>query len=180
LFLAGKSRAFWAPVLAVFLTDCTTKQLAAERLAPEHVPHDVIGEVVRFTLAYNRDAAFSISVGESTRWIFAALAAVVLVVLLRMYRDTPRDDRVQAAALALITGGALGNMIDRVRSPRGVVDFIDIGWGDVRFYTFNVADLGVTCGAVLLAILMLRRDRERLVASRVEASPPHPDRSSPP
>ena len=67
----------------------------------------------------------------------------------------------QAAALALVAGGAIGNVLDRFRTPggtyRGVVDFIDIGVGGWRFWTFNLADVGVTCGAILLALLMLRR-----------------------
>ena len=71
------------------------------------------------------------------------------------------QDRVQAIALALVAGGAIGNVLDRFRMPggryRGVVDFIDIGVGGWRFYTFNLADVGVTCGAILLALLLLRR-----------------------
>ena len=63
------------------------------------------------------------------------------------------------AALGLIIGGALGNLTDRLRSPRGVVDFIDMGLGDYRFWTFNVADVGVTAGAALLLYLLLRRSR---------------------
>ena len=59
-----------------------------------------------------------------------------------------------------MAGGALGNLLDRIRSPRGVVDFIDLGIGDARFYTFNVADVGVTLGAILLAVV-LWRDQEQ-------------------
>ena len=60
-------------------------------------------------------------------------------------------------SLVLIVGGALGNLADRVRSADGVVDFIDAGAGSMRFWIFNVADMGVTVGAVLLALLYLRR-----------------------
>ena len=56
----------------------------------------------------------------------------------------------------LIAGGAIGNLIDRLTSVRGVVDFIDAGIGNARFWTFNVADSAVTCGAVLLAITLSR------------------------
>jgi signal peptidase II len=63
-------------------------------------------------------------------------------------------------ALALVAGGALGNLLDRLRSARGVVDFIDIGVGSYRLWTFNIADLGVTAGGVLLAVLLLRRSNE--------------------
>ena len=78
-----------------------------------------------------------------------------------MYRTTSAHDRLQATALALVAGGAIGNVMDRFRTPggtyRGVVDFIDIGYGSWRFWTFNLADVGVTCGAILLGLLLLRR-----------------------
>jgi len=61
---------------------------------------------------------------------------------------------VQPIALALIAAGALGNLLDRLRSARGVVDFIDVGIGDTRFWTFNVADSGVTMGALLLMFVL--------------------------
>ena len=62
------------------------------------------------------------------------------------------------------------NLLDRLRSPRGVVDFIDIGIGDMRFYTFNVADMAVFCGAALLAYILMRRDRDE----ELTAIPPAP------
>jgi signal peptidase II len=80
-----------------------------------------------------------------------------------MYRQTAPEDHLAAAGLALIAAGALGNLLDRLRSPRGVVDFIDVGVGDLRFWTFNVADVGITCGAVLL-VLAQQRSADRDVA----------------
>ena len=65
-------------------------------------------------------------------------------------------------ALGLAWGGAAGNLIDRFHSPQGVVDFIDIGVGDVRFWTFNVADSAVTVGALMLAWVLWREDRRAL------------------
>jgi signal peptidase II len=155
-----KAIVFWPLVSLLVLADCTTKQVAAELLEPEHVPHEVIGDVVRFTLAYNQGASFSVSLGEHTRWILAALAISVLTLLMVQYRKTASHDRMLAVALGCIVAGASGNLIDRLRSPRGVVDFIDIGIGDLRFYTFNVADVAVFCGAVLLALVLMRRDRD--------------------
>ena len=155
-----KALVFWPLVSLLVLADCTTKQVAAELLEPEHVPHEVIGDVVRFTLAYNQGASFSVSLGEHTRWILAALAFSVLTLLMVQYRKAAPHDRMLALALGCIVAGASGNLIDRLRSPRGVVDFIDIGIGDLRFYTFNVADVAVFCGAVLLALLLMRRDRD--------------------
>jgi signal peptidase II len=159
-----KAKAFWPLLLLLVFADCTTKRLAEEHLVPEHVPHPVVGEVVQFTLAYNRGAAFSFSLGRYSRVGFTAIAVGVLIALASVYRSTGAHDRVQATALALVAGGAIGNALDRLRSPggvyRGVVDFIDIGVGGWRFWTFNLADIGVTCGAILLAILLWRRGGE--------------------
>jgi signal peptidase II len=76
-----------------------------------------------------------------------------------MYRQTTPGDRWLAIGLGLVAGGAIGNLLDRIRSERGVVDFIDIGVGSHRFWIFNVADMGVVIGAGLLAFLLWRRDR---------------------
>ncbi len=119
---------------------------------------------MRFTLAYNPGAAFSMSLGPNSRFIFGAFAMVALVVLWRLYRMTGTGsragDRIRVAALGLAFGGAAGNLIDRFRSPQGVVDFIDIGAGDVRFWTFNVADSAVTVGAIILAWSLSREEQE--------------------
>ena len=159
--LTRKAKAFWPLLLLLVFTDCTTKRLAEEHSVPEHVPHRVVGDVVQLTLAYNPDAAFSLSLGGYSRIGFTVLAITVLVILGGVYRSTSSQDRLQAAALALVAGGAVGNVLDRFRMPggtyRGVVDFIDIGFGSWRFWTFNLADMGVSLGAVLLALLLLRR-----------------------
>jgi len=83
---------------------------------------------------------------------------VAIMGLLLLYRRTPPDARLRAAALALVAGGALGNLLDRLRSPLGVIDFIDVGIGDSRFWIFNVADIGVTVGALLLALVLWREE----------------------
>jgi signal peptidase II len=159
--LTRKAKAFWPLLLLLIFADCTTKRLAEEHLVPEHVPHPVVGDVVRLTLAYNPDAAFSFSLGPHSRIGFTVLALGVLIVLGSVYRNTSAQDRIQAAALAMVAGGAIGNVMDRFRTPggtyRGVVDFIDIGVGGWRFWTFNLADVGVTFGAILLALVLLKR-----------------------
>jgi signal peptidase II len=101
-----------------------------------------------------------LSLGGYSRAGFALTAAVILVVLGVLYRRTAESDRFSALALSLVTAGALGNLTDRLMSSRGVVDFIDVGIGNSRFYTFNVADAGVTCGAILLALLSLRGSKK--------------------
>ncbi|MFO7894630.1 MAG: signal peptidase II [Longimicrobiales bacterium] len=146
-----KTHLFWPLLLGLLLADCGTKRIAEDSLQL-HRPTEVLGDVVRFTLAYNPGAAFGIDVGPASRIVFITLTIVALVALLAMYRSTPPDHRIQLTALALISGGALGNLIDRVRGPAGVVDFIDVGVGATRFWTFNVADAGITIGAILLAL----------------------------
>jgi signal peptidase II len=148
---SSNGRVFWGAALVVVVLDVITKLLIQHFLIPSE-PHRVIGDVVRFTLVYNRGAAFSMSLGRYSPWIFGASAVIALYILWRLYRQTAPGDRLRALALGLAWGGALGNLVDRLRTRGlGVVDFIDIGVGFVRFWTFNVADSGVTIGALLLA-----------------------------
>ncbi len=155
---ARKSRWFWPVSATLVLADCSTKELVESVLRHSPGPHAVLGEWLRLTLAYNTGAALNLDLGSGSRLIFSAVACMAIAVLLVLYRTTPPNAALRAAALALVAGGALGNLLDRLRSPLGVVDFIDIGVGSTRFWTFNIADLGVTVGAVLLAIVLWRED----------------------
>ena len=168
----GIRLAFWAPLLFTLVSDLITKSLAVATLSFWHPPRPVVGDVLRFALAFNPGVAFGWHVGEASRVVFSVLAAIVLVGLYRLYRATPAGDTGRALALGLICGGALGNLIDRLRSPRGVVDFIDIGIGDARWWTFNLADVGVAVGAVLL-IRILWREEERALGNDVAAPAGH-------
>ena len=160
-------RLFW-PVAAGFLvTDVVTKWWAVRALAPAHTRHEVLGEWMTFTLLYNPGAAFGLHLGEWSRWIFMALTVAAVFILTRMYQATAEGETIKLTSLGMILGGAVGNLIDRLRSAQGVVDFIDVGIGDHRWPTFNVADIGVSCGAVLLAWVLWREDRaaERAAAT---------------
>jgi signal peptidase II len=142
---------FWSVVLVVVVADLITKAIAVYALVPQRIPREVIGEYVRLTLVYNPGAAFGLNVGGYSRWIFTALTVGALFILAHLYRNTRDDDWPRTLALGLVCAGAIGNLIDRIRSPLGVVDFIDIGIGDMRWPTFNVADMAVSVGAFLLA-----------------------------
>src|SRR5947207_5147370 len=156
-----RANKFWTIFLMTVLVDLVSKKLAVNRLSPAYVPHNIVDDVLRFTLAYNPEGAMSFSLGPSSRWWFVLLSIGTLVVLGYMYSQTPREDRVQIASIALICGGAVGNVLDRLRSARGVVDFIDIGIGAHRFWTFNFADLAVTLGTAMLTwILCTRASRD--------------------
>jgi signal peptidase II len=148
-------RVFWGAALGVVVVDLVTKLLAQRHLV-EHLPVDVIGSFVRFTLAYNPGAAFSMHLGPFSRYIFGAFAVIALFVLFRMAQKAMPREWLLTLGLGLAWGGAAGNLVDRIRSPRGVVDFIDVGTSSWRFWTFNVADSAVTVGAILLAWLLSR------------------------
>ncbi len=155
----SNARLFWPVLALVTVLDVVTKGVAERILASQRFPHEVFGNWMRFTLVYNPGAAFGLNLGPQSRWIFTALSLVALVILGRLYLSTNRGDTPRTLALALVCAGALGNLLDRLRSQMGVVDFLDIGVGDARWPTFNVADMAVSCGAVLLAWVLWQEDR---------------------
>jgi signal peptidase II len=149
---------FWPVLLVVLAVDVLTKAIA-ERTLLRGIPHEVVGSSVMLKLVYNPGAAFGLNLGAQSRWIFAALTLVALGILGRLYRSTQAGHSARVAALALVCAGAVGNLIDRVRSSFGVVDFIDVGIGDSRWPTFNVADMAVSVGAALLAWVLWQEDQ---------------------
>lgn len=152
---------FWTLIATIVVVDVITKAIAVRSLVPYRMPRQVIGEWVRFTLVFNQGAAFGLHLGPWSRQIFLVLTVVALAILGRLYMDTRPDDRVRLTALGLVCGGAIGNLIDRVLSSRGVVDFLDMGVGNWRWPTFNVADIAVTTGALLLAWALWGEDKAR-------------------
>jgi signal peptidase II len=166
----SNKRIFWTAALVVVALDLATKLIVQNTLNYLE-PKSIVGDVVRFTLVYNSGAAFSMSLGPQSRWIFGLFALIALVILWRLYRQGPARDHARALALGLAWGGAAGNLIDRIREPKGVVDFIDIGVGTVRFWTFNVADSAVTVGAILLAWVLWHEDRRAAASAPAVAKP---------
>jgi signal peptidase II len=163
-----KHTAFWPAALAIVIGDYASKRVAEAALAL-HVPREVMGDWVRFTLTYNTGAAMNVSLGGFSRVGLSLVAVAMIGVLVRLYRAAAPTDAWQALALGLVCGGAVGNLLDRLRSARGVVDFIDVGTASWRFWTFNVADAGVTVGALLLAAIYWRRPAEAPVADGASA-----------
>jgi len=154
--MSQRANRFWTIFLSILLLDVASKRFVESSLVP-YIPLNIIDDVVRFTLAFNSGGAMSLSLGPSSRWWFTLLSIATLFVLAYMYKQTSPNDRLQLGSLALICGGAVGNLIDRIRSPRGVVDFIDIGIGAHRFWTFNIADVGVTLGTATLTWILCVR-----------------------
>jgi signal peptidase II len=144
----------------VALVDVITKELARTHLVPEHFPREIISDFLRLTLVYNPGAAFGLNVGTYSRPFFTVLTIGALWILLGLYKATANGERIRVAAIGLVIGGALGNLINRLWSERGVVDFLDVGLGSSRWPTFNVADVGVSVGACLLAWVLWREDRK--------------------
>ena len=142
---------------SAFLLDACSKT-AVERSFHLYEQRELIGDYVRLTFIYNPGAAFGISVGPYSSLIFAVVSVIALVALLAMYAATPGNERMRLYGIALIVGGALGNLWNRLTSGAGVVDWIDVGIGSVRWPVFNFADIGVTTGAVILALSLWRED----------------------
>ena len=143
----------------IIVADILTKRWAEHALQGAPRP-DFLGGRVPLTLAHNRGAAFGISIGDDPRWIFipVALFALGLMVVL-LVRAHQRDD-LRIVSLVLVIAGAVGNLYDRVRWDGGVVDFIgpiDLGFMD--WPIFNVADMAISCGAVLLALSFWLEER---------------------
>jgi signal peptidase II len=161
---AAERRLFWVTAGAILALDVLTKVLAEDRLL-RAVAVPVLGDWFQLRLVYNPGAAFGLHLGPFSRWIFMAVAIVAVVVLARMSAGAPAGDRFRQFALGAVAGGAAGNLVDRFRSPRGVVDFFDVGVGALRWPTFNVADVAVSCGAIALAVVLWREDARRGAAS---------------
>ena len=165
-------RRFARVVAVVLVLDLTTK-LAAEVWLRRYVGIPVIGDFFQLRLVYNPGAAFGINVGPWSRWVFMTLSIAALAVLGSMLRTAREGDGVRLYSLALISAGAAGNLVDRVRSASGVVDFLDFTFGNWHFPTFNVADSAVTCGAILLAFSLWNEGQHAEAAPVVtEATPP--------
>jgi signal peptidase II len=154
----AKSPVFWAIVGSIVVLDFITKQIAVAQLS--RIPVNLVGDWLRLRLVYNPGAAFGVHVGSYSRWVFMLLAIVALGVLGAMVVKTARNEWLRLVALALVCGGAIGNLIDRVRSSRGVVDFIDVYIGPIHWPTFNVADMAVTCGAIALALVLWQEGQQ--------------------
>jgi signal peptidase II len=157
---------YWGVIVTVVLLDVVTKWLAVRHLTDYFGHVRVLGDWVRLTLVYNPGAAFGLHLGPYSRWIFTALTIGALVILWRLLQATRAGDTPRTLAIALVTSGAIGNLIDRLRSSQGVVDFLDVGIGDRRWPTFNVADMAVSGGAFLLAWVLWREEREAEEAER--------------
>lgn len=155
------ARAWLALALVVVLIDQLTKAFVLAGLVLYQPVPLIPG--FNLTLVYNPGAAFSFLSKASgwQRWFLSALAGVISIVLVVWLLRVPRGQTTLAAALALVLGGAVGNLIDRVRLGY-VIDFVDMYYRSWHWPAFNVADAAITVGAGLLVLTSLRPTREPL------------------
>ena len=152
---------YTAAAAGILGLDLLTKTVIEHRLdGPGHsIP--VFGDWLHLRLVYNPGAAFGLHLGEHSRWIFLVIAIAAVILLTGLAWKGRTADRLRLLSLGLVAGGAAGNLIDRIRSPLGVIDFLDLGIGGYRWPTFNVADIGVTLGAIALAVSFWLEDSRR-------------------
>jgi signal peptidase II len=167
--------AIFGTVLPVVLVlDLLTKSWALRTLAFER--GELFGGLVPLTLAFNRGAAFGIEIGEDSRWFFIPVTLVALMLLAALLRQAAARDFLRIGAISLVVSGAMGNLYDRLRWDRGVVDFIGpIDLGFWHFPIFNVADMAITCGAILLAISFWFEEQEGKALAARDGGAPGPD-----
>ncbi|MCA1644979.1 MAG: signal peptidase II [Chloroflexi bacterium] len=136
----------------VVVLDQLTKRLAEDRLEKtgvRSVPLPVAGDYLRFTYVENRGAAFGLLQDQTAFFVFVGV--LVVGVIAASYRYLPRSGFRLHLALGLQLGGALGNLIDRIRQGY-VVDFVDFGYRTNWWPVFNVADSAIVVGVALLAL----------------------------
>jgi signal peptidase II len=135
----------------IVVLDLWTKEIASDALTL-YRPVELTSWL-NMTLAHNYGAAFSFlsDAGGWQRWLFTGLASVVTLVLIVWLLRLPAEEKLTAAALGLIIGGAVGNLIDRIINGY-VVDFIDVYYKTWHWPAFNVADSAITCGVILLLL----------------------------
>jgi signal peptidase II len=141
----------WLSLLLVVL-DAASKQWALAHLQL-HQPVPIIPGLLSWTLVYNYGAAFSFLADHNgwQRWLFSALAIAISAMLSWWLARMPRHDWRQALPYALVIGGAIGNLIDRLMHGY-VIDFIDAYWGEYHWPAFNLADAVIVAGAIGIAL----------------------------
>jgi signal peptidase II len=146
----------------VIVLDQLSKWWALTALLPAGTPHPVIPGFLNWTLAFNKGAAFSFLAASDgwQRWFFVLLAVVISGVLVTWLSRTARGDWKTALPVSLIIGGALGNLIDRLHASQ-VTDFIHVYFREWNYPVFNLADCGITVGAVALVVFGLFQGKSK-------------------
>jgi signal peptidase II len=150
----ARAGAHWGIFLAipaiVVLLDQLTKAWLVANVAPGEV-REVVGTTIRLVNHHNSGALFGLFRDQA---ILFGLLSIIVIGLIVGYHARSARSLYLSTALGFLLGGAIGNLIDRLRLGY-VVDFVDAGIGDLRFYTFNVADSSISAAIVLLVAVAL-------------------------
>jgi signal peptidase II len=159
-------RWLWLSVLIIVLDQVSKEHFLAT--VPVHGRIPVIDGFFDWTLTFNEGVAFSLfgSGGELQRLLLSSFAVLVSSVFVIWMGRLPKSDRLSAISLALIVGGAIGNVIDRIIHGH-VIDFVLLYWREWHWPAFNLADSAIVCGAILMVIAGFLGEGE----SRPERSP---------
>lgn len=160
-------RAHWAVFAGlagtIIVLDQLTKAWLQANFAPGQVA-EVLGDTVRLVFGQNTGALFGLFRDQALLFALASLGVVGLIVA---YHGRAARSLYLSVSLGFLLGGAIGNLIDRVRLGY-VVDFVDVGIGNLRFYTFNVADAAISTAIVLLLAVAVLPNLARFVDSRFD------------
>jgi signal peptidase II len=136
--------------VVVFVIDRVTKAWVTENI-PLGTARPIVGDYVRIVHAQNTGAAFGLLPERTT--LLSVLSVVAVLAIVYYYRQIASDSSLVSATLGMQLGGAFGNLLDRVTQGY-VVDFVDVGVGDVRFWAFNVADSSIVVGIILVTLAL--------------------------
>jgi signal peptidase II len=136
--------------VVVFVIDRVTKAWVSENI-PLGTARPVVGDYVRIVHAQNTGAAFGLLPERTT--LLSVLSVVAVLAIVYYYRQIASNSSLVSATLGMQLGGAFGNLLDRVTQGY-VVDFVDVGIGDVRFWAFNVADSSIVVGIFLVTLAL--------------------------
>ena len=130
----------------------------------------IFKDIIKFTYVENPGVAFGINLGKNMNLVLFSISFLIIILMILYIQKLDSQNKLFITGISLIIGGAIGNFIDRVAtvlSPlflsnkKGVVDFIDIGYGTFRWFTFNVADIAITLGAIIY-IYLSNEESDRL------------------
>jgi signal peptidase II len=155
-------------LIMALLLDQISKIVVITIVNPFDPPRDIIGSLIRFKLAFNPYGVFSIQFGPK----FLYYVLNVLGISAFTFIGLTQEKRIGAAVWAMIIGGALGNFMDRLRM-KYVIDFIDMGIGNYRWYIYNLADAFITIGIVILIAreLFIRKPEPAKIAETTPQGP---------
>ena len=141
--------------VVVFAIDRVTKAWVSENI-PLGTARPVVGDYVRIVHAQNTGAAFGLLPERTT--LLSVLSVVAVLAIVYYYRQIASNSALVSATLGMQLGGAFGNLLDRITQGY-VVDFVDVGVGDVRFWAFNVADSSIVVGIILVTLALWYEER---------------------